>query len=162
MLFINGNMNSGKTTIGKLLKKEIPNSVFIDVDYIAKDYSFYKKYLTFLEYTELRFNIMLDYIKNIKDDKFYIFSYLFFEYRYKKLTDLLGQKNFLFVTLSPPLDFLLKNKGSRKLKSIEKLKIRHFYKLGIHNFPNHGISIDNSLYSLPETVERIKRMLLLY
>lgn len=42
MLFINGNMNSGKTTIGKLLEEKVSNSVFIDVDYIIKNYSFYE------------------------------------------------------------------------------------------------------------------------
>ncbi len=161
MLFINGNMNSGKTTIGKLLEEKVSNSVFIDVDYIIKNYSFYEDSLTFPEYAELRFNKMLDYIKNIKDNKFYIFGYLFFEYRYKKLIDLLGENKFLFVTLSPPLDFLLKNKETRELKNIEKSKIEAFHKLGIHNFPNHGVSIDNSSYSPQETADRIKKMLLL-
>lgn len=158
MLFLNGNMNSGKTTIGKLLEQKIANSIFIDVDYIAEDYSVYENALTFPEYAELRFNKMLNYIRDIKDDRFYIFGYLFFEYRYKKLVDLLG-KNFLFVTLSPSLDFLLQDKEDRKLKDIEKTKIKYFHELGIHNFPHHGITLDNSAETPQQTADKIARLL---
>lgn len=159
MLFINGNINSGKTTIGKLLEEKISNSIFIDVDYITNDYSYFQNSLTFPEYAELRFNTMLDYIKNIQDNKFYIFGYLFFEYRYKEILNLFGKNNFLFVTLCPPLDFLLKDKEARQLKDIERSKIEYFHKLGIHNFPNCGVSIDNSSYSAQETADMIKKIL---
>ena len=162
MLFLNGNINSGKTTIGKLLEQKISDSVFVDVDYITKDYSFYEDVLTFPEYSELRFNEMLKYIQKIKDDKFYIFGYLFFEYRYKKLADLLGTNNFMFVTLAPPLSFLLEDKHDRKLKEIEKTKIKYFAELGIHNFPNHGIVIDNSVGSAQDAAEQIGKMLSLW
>lgn len=159
MLFINGNINSGKTTVGKILEQQIPNSEFIDVDYILDDYSNYKTKCTFPEYAELRFNKMLDFIKNIKDTKFYIFSYLFFEYRYQKIESILGNNNYLFITLNPPLNVLLEDRGDRKLSKIEKIKIRNFHELGIHNFPNHGFAIDNSSCLPTNTADMITNII---
>ena len=146
-IFINGNINSGKTTLGKNLYTSLRNSEFTDVDYIIGDYLNFKDRMSFPEFTDLRFNTMLQKIKTLRANKIYIFSYLFFQYRYQKILDILPQQQFIFITLIPSMRFLLKNKKNRKLTEEEKEKIVRFHNIGITSYPHVGLDIDNTFLS---------------
>jgi hypothetical protein len=59
-----------------------------------------------------------------------------------------------FFTLAPKIEKALTNRGARELNDWERERIRHHYKIGIHN-PGFGEIIDNTDQTPEETAELI-------
>lgn len=153
IIFINGSINSGKSTIAKLLASKISNSALLEVDSLRN----------FIEWMPLEESIPIN-LENtvavirvfIKNNINVIIPYPLDKEDYNYLISQLKEfKNDLYVfTLSPRLEIVLQNRGLRELTEWEKERINHHYNTGINN-PDFGIIIDNSNETPEETTDRI-------
>ena len=151
VIFINGSINSGKTTIANLLKTKIPDCAHVEIDDLH----------SMIDWMPLTPSIPINLvnaaslINNFIHRKLNcIVTYPLGKDDYKIITkDLVGDDKLFFVTLNPKLDVALSNRG-RELTGWEKERIKYHYETGINN-PGFGIIIDNSNQTPEETVEMI-------
>ncbi|HZJ41472.1 MAG TPA: hypothetical protein VFD51_00405 [Patescibacteria group bacterium] len=132
IIFINGSINSGKSTVAKLLADKLSNTALLEVDCLR----------SFIEWMPLEqaipinlentvaiikvligkgLNVIVPYPLS-KDNYVYLFDNL------KEASDKIS-----VFTLSPKLEIALTNRGSRELSDWEKNRIRHHYTIGIQN-----------------------------
>lgn len=153
IIFLNGSINAGKSTIAKLLAKELPNTALVEIDtlramidWMPIDQSipfnlenavsvitnFAKRNLNVVvpyPLSEKNYNYMMDHLKNL-DTTIRVF------------------------TLAPQLEKVLTNRGARELNDWERERIKHHYTIGIQNSA-FGEIIDNSEQTPEETVKSI-------
>ncbi len=151
IIFLSGSINSGKTTIGKLLKTKFPNTAHIDdelhnmVDWLPLEEAIalhIKNTLSLtLNFLEKDFNVIISYP----------LSKVEYEYFNRNLP--LDTERFFF-TLNPRLDYALTNRGTRELTEWETERIKFHYQTGINN-PGFGITLDNTMNTPAETVIEI-------
>ncbi len=151
IIHINGAINSGKTTVGRELEKLIPNSRFIDADYLVTD----DGNVALEVKIELIINEIIKKAKEIvKAGYVGIFSYPLSEAQYNKISSNI-EGDYLVFSLNPPLDTCLTNRGDRELNDWELNRIRHHYLVGI-NAPKFSYKvIDNSNQKPIETATKI-------
>ena len=152
IIFISGSINSGKTTIARLLKKEFPGTAHIEVDTIHDMYD----WMPLEEAIPLNLDNTLSLTLNLlKKDLNIVISYPLsrdeYEFFNKKLP--LEVQRFFF-TLNPRIDYALSNRGTRELTEWEIERIKYHYKTGL-NDPGFGITIDNTMQSPEETLSDI-------
>lgn len=156
-LFINGSINSGKTTIAKLLAKKLGKVALLEIDKLHE----------FIEWMEIdkavpiNLKNAVDIIKNFVKEGLdvivpYPLSQKNYDFLINELSDLNTRK--LFITLSPSLDAVLQNRGKRELSTWEKERIKHHYSIDIPN-PSFGKMIDTSNISPEETLDQIFKIL---
>lgn len=152
IIFINGSINSGKTTISALLKKKIPRTAHIEVDDLRAlidwvpleesiPINLQNTAALINNFTENKINVVISYPLD-KDDYGNIFS------------NLKGKHEIYFFTLNPKLEVALSNRGGRELSEWETERIKYHYKSKINN-PGFGFVVDNSTQTPDETVEEI-------
>lgn len=156
---INGPINSGKTTISKLLLKALPNALFIEVDELLSDEEQEKLGLSLQQGWQERTNRLDRLVNSEKEKNNYqniIFAYPMTENLYHswKAWEDVATK-FISITLAPRLEVCLQNRGTRQLDEWEKNRIREMYQQGYHNSPLADLIIDNSAQSPAETLQRI-------
>lgn len=157
ILLINGSINSGKSTIAKLISKKLKQSAIVEID------SFHEmiEWMPIDEAVPLNLRNAVSVIKNFSESKINsIVPYPLSEKNYQYMINSLkpiGQKIELF-TLAPKLEYTLKNRGKRKITEWEKERIKHHYKIGIHKLP-FGDIIDNTNQTPEETAEIILKSL---
>lgn len=156
---INGPINSGKTTISKLLCAALPQALFIEVDDLLSDAEQEKLGLSMQEGWQERTKRLVDKIKQEKLKGVYnniVFAYPITKNLYsewKEFED--GKTTFINITLSPALDVCLKNRGSRKLDTWEIRRIKEMYKEGYQNPQFADLIVDNSRQTPSETLNSI-------
>ena len=153
IIFINGSINSGKSTVTKLLVKELSNTALIEIDVLREMI----EWMPLEEAIPLNLENALTLIRNfIARDLNVVVPYP------------LSQKNFDFFTaglkdldiethvftLAPKLEKALTNRGTRELTDWERQRIQHHYDTGIHK-PTFGEIIDNTDQTPGETVKII-------
>ncbi len=152
IIFINGSINSGKSTISKLLQKELGKTAVVEIDSLR----------AFIEWMPLEQAIPINLqnaasvIENFANQQLnvivpYPLSKESHDYFLRELKDY----QLIFLTLAPKLDIILNNRGNRELSKWEINRIKHHYQIGIHN-PEFGTIIDNSNQTPEETLESIK------
>jgi len=154
VIFINGSINSGKSTISKLLQKKIKKTAIVEIDSLRA----FIEWMPIEEAIPINLQNAVDVIKNFDKQGLnvivpYPLSQDNYNYFVENLDDL---SKLIFITLSPNLDTVLKNRGDRDLSEWETNRIKHHYKIGI-NKPDFGEIIDNSELTLEETVDIINR-----
>ncbi|MGB2791586.1 MAG: hypothetical protein WBC29_03465 [Candidatus Moraniibacteriota bacterium] len=153
IIFINGSINSGKSTVSKLLAEKLPNSALVEVD------SFHEciEWMPIDQAVPFNLENAVSVIKNfVRRSLNVIVPYPLSQKNYEMLMsnlEPLRQKIFVF-TLSPPLEIALSNRGGRELTEEEKKRIRYHYSIGI-NTPEFGVIIDNAHQTPSETAESI-------
>ncbi len=149
IIFINGSINSGKSTAGKLLAEKLGYE-FIEFDDIRHTISEpnIEKALPQVFDRGIKLLNKLD-----QDGNSVVVAYPLSQRNYDLLKNKLSKPP-LVITLSPRLDVVLKNRGGRKLDDAERERIKYHYKIGI-NSPNFGFIIDNSDLSINETIQTI-------
>ena len=149
IIFISGSINSGKTTIANLLKKEFPRTAHIEVDTLRD----------MIDWMPLENAIPLN-LKNtlsitlnfIKEDINVIITYPISKSEYEFFNKNLPLEiERFFFTLNPMFYYALTNRGSRELTLWEVERIKYHYQTGINN-PDFGITIDNTMQQPEETV----------
>lgn len=152
IIFLSGSINSGKTTIAKLLVKAIPRTAHIEVDNLR----------AMVDWMPLEESIPLN-LKNtlsltinfLKEEMNVIISYPLSRDEYEFFNKYLpADVQRFFFTLNPRIDHALSNRGSRKLTDREKERIKYHYTTGV-NDPGFGITIDNTMQSSEETLSDI-------
>ena len=153
IIFINGTISSGKTTIAKLLQKNIPNTAVVEIDALR---SFVSE-MSLEESIPLNLENAVSVIKNfVSKDLNVVVPYPLSEKNYNYFIENLDKlkTKMLVFTLNPNPDVLIKSKRGRKLNSWEKERIQHHTKMGLTN-PSFGQIIDNTNQTPEETVKII-------
>lgn len=156
IIFINGSINSGKSTIAKRLSEKIPNLIVLEIDVLRDLIKFVpldKAIPINLENTVLltknfvkhHFNVLIPYPLSKKNYDFLV----------EGLNNI-KEKIYTF-TLNPSIQVVLEGRG-RKLTEWEKERIKHHYKIKI-NKPDFGTIIDNSHQTPDETTNQILTLL---
>jgi len=159
IIFINGSINSGKSTVAKGLVNKLDKPVaLVEIDNLSAfliGMSIDDKVLTNLENAVLMirnlsskgFNIVVPYPLSEK-------NYAFITSRFNDL----NQKIYTF-TLSPKIDKVLQSTEARQLTDWEKERIKHHYEIGILN-PSFGTIIDNTDQTPEQTIEQIYSLIM--
>jgi hypothetical protein len=153
IIFLNGSINSGKSTVAKLLVKELPKTVLVEID------TFHEmiEWMPIDEAIPLNLENALTVIRNFFNRGLniivpYPLSQRNYDYFIAGLKDL-DIENHVF-TLAPKLEKTLTNRGTRELTDWERKRIQHHYDVGIHK-PSFGEIIDNTDQTPEETVKII-------
>jgi len=157
ILFINGSINSGKTTVARMLTEKISNSALLEIDVLRNMIAWMP-----LEKTlPINFDNAISLIRNfVASGLNVVIPYPLSRENYDYIVGALSEINskiYVF-TLAPKLEKALTNRGSRELDNQEKERIKYHYEIGIHN-PSFGEIIDNSEQTPEETVDRIIKLL---
>jgi len=153
IIFLNGSINSGKSTVAKLLIKELPKTALVEID------AFHEmiEWMPIDEAIPLNLENALTVVRNFLNRGLnvivpYPLSQKNYDYFVAGLKDLDIETHFF--TLAPKLEKTLTNRGTRELTDWERQRIQHHYDVGIHK-PNFGEIIDNTNQTPEETVKLI-------
>ncbi|MEI8067910.1 MAG: hypothetical protein WCG91_03110 [Candidatus Shapirobacteria bacterium] len=153
IIFINGSINSGKSTIAKLLAKKIGNCAILEIDRFHEFLDWMpigeiipinlKNAVSLVKnYVELGFNVIVPYPLSLEN----------YDYLMENLKDLKDEISVF--TLAPKIEKALTNRGTRELNELEIKRIKYHYGIGIHK-PSFGEIIDNTNQSPEETLKII-------
>lgn len=160
ILNINGPMNSGKTTVSKILVNLLPKATFIEVDELISDAEQEKLRLSLKEgwaERKKRLNEKLLALKEGEEFETVIFAYPITEESYQKWSALADENTrFLNITLAPSLEECLKNRGTRQLDDWDRNRIQQMYEEGYQNRSYSDFIINNDNQTPEETTEIIK------
>lgn len=156
---INGPINSGKTTVSKLLAEQMSDALFIEVDDLLSDEEQETLGLSMEKGWAERTNRLSKMIVKYKKTKQYnviIFAYPISKNLYNEWKAWEDEYTcFVNVTLAPRLDVCLQNRGNRELDAWELNRIRQMYDEGYHKPEFADLIIDNSEQTPQETVNEI-------
>lgn len=153
IIFINGSINAGKSTVAKILVKELSNVALVEIDVLrdmigwmpidqAIPINLENAVSVIKNFSKRGLNVIVPYPLSQKN-----YDYIMGEL--KKI----DAKIYIF-TLAPGLEKALTNRGTRELTEKEKDRIKYHYEIGIHA-PNFGEVIDNSEQTPEETAKII-------
>lgn len=156
IIFINGSINSGKSTVSKILADKLGNTAVLEIDDLRN----------FIEWMPLEMAIPINLENALALIRVFVnkglniiipypLSKNNYDYFLKNLNDINEIKVF---TLSPKLEIALTNRGSRELDDWEINRIKYHYEIGIHQ-PDFGVIIDNSNDTPEQTVDQILKKL---
>jgi hypothetical protein len=156
LILINGSINSGKSTIAKLLAKSLKDAVVFELDDIRDEIpdvpidkaipTVHKRAIQKLA-TEYKNNlVIIPYpLSRMSYNNFYI-----------QIKDI--HKDIYAFTLSPSKKIAQSNRGGRRLNDWERKRIDYHYSININN-PGYGKVINNSSQSPEETAGEILKSL---
>ena len=153
IIFINGSINAGKTTVAKILAKKIPKTANIEID----------KLRDFIDWLEIDKAIPINLenavliIKNFAEHGYnVVVPYPLSQNNYEYLSHELGNfsEQLYFFTLSPDIKKVQMSTKNRKISQWEHDRIQHHYDIGINN-PSFGKIIDNTKQTPEETANEI-------
>jgi hypothetical protein len=153
IIYLNGSINSGKSTVAKLLISRISNTVHIEVDHLRN----FAGCLALEEAIPFCLEDAITLTKRwVKRGFNVVVSWPISEQNHLRFVQALAETDspFYTFTLSPQLDIVLSNRGRRMLTKWECNRIAHLHAIGIHN-PSFGVVIDNSNQSPKETTDEI-------
>jgi len=153
IIFINGSINSGKSTVAKLLQKELVNTALVEIDAFHEMIEWLPIDQAIPLNLENALAVISNFVKrNINVIVPYPLSQKNYDYFTADLKDL-NIETHVF-TLAPKLENALTNRGTRELDDWERKRIQYHYDIGIHK-PNFGQIIDNTDQKPEETVKLI-------
>lgn len=160
---INGAINSGKTTVSKLMQKKLPGCLFVEVDELLSDEEQKKLNLSREDGWAERLKRLDEIIAQEKKTQRYeniIFAYPMTDKTYHKWKAWEDENTkFINITLAPKWQICLQNRGTRRLREAEKERIKQMYQEG-YNCPEFSdLVIDNSTQTPIETLEHILNFL---
>jgi hypothetical protein len=156
VIHINGPINSGKSTLGRALASSLPEASFIDGDdHEASDDA----------PLSVRIEAALRRIEAeiaTGQGRCLVVAYPLDNADYERLKAASDRRRarFLVLTLAPPLEVALTNRGQRALSPEEKCRIVEMYDEGYHARSFSDLVLDTSLLSLPESVEKARALIL--
>ena len=154
IIFLNASINSGKSTIAKMLANSIPNVALVEIDALRSMID----WMPIDKAIPINLQNTVSLIKNFTSHDInvivpYPLSEQNYDYMMSELKDI-DTKIYTF-TLSPKLDKVITNRGNRELNNSEVERIKYHYDIGIHN-PSFGKIIDNT----EQTSEEIAKIIL--
>ena len=148
IIFINGSINSGKSTVAKILAEKIKRPAVVEIDKLSE----FIDWMPIEEKIAINLENAVLVIKSFIRGGFNIIvPYPLSQNNYDYLRNELKNCDRIFTfTLNPKLETVVKNRGKRKLITWEKERIRHHNAMGI-NRPSFGEIIDNTNQTPEET-----------
>ena len=153
IIFLNGSINSGKSTVAKLLAQKLPKSALLEIDALSTMI----EWMPLEERIPLNLENALSLIQNFAKAGLtvivpYPLSQRNYDYLRERLEDLkAGMRVF---TLAPNIENALSDTPDRTLTEWEKGRIKQHYDAGIPN-PSFGEVIDTTQQAPEETVAEI-------
>lgn len=155
---VGGAINSGKSTVSEILAGKLKNAVFIEVDDLLSEEE-ERLFPDFPARIEERLRrLYAELGRHLRERRFdhVIFAYPMTERTYAAIRALLKDKAaFVVVTLNPPLEKCLLNRGTRELTGWETKRIREMYARGFNRFARSDLIIDNDGQTPEQTAETI-------
>lgn len=153
IIFLNGSINSGKSTVANILASSIPNVALVEIDVLRSMID----WMPIDKAIPINLQNTISLIKNYCMNNLnvivpYPLSKHNYDYLINELKDI-NTKIYTF-TLSPKLGKVITNRGSRELNNGEVERIKYHYDIGIHN-PSFGEIIDNTEQTPEETSQII-------
>lgn len=153
IVFLNGSINAGKSTVAKILAKKLPGAALLEID------AFHEmiEWMPIDKAVPINLENALSVTKNfVKREINVIVPYPLSQKNYDfMLSGLKDIKTDIHVfTLAPKIEKVLENRGTRELDEQEKERIKYHYDIGIPN-PTFGEIIDNSDQTPQETTDYI-------
>jgi hypothetical protein len=156
VIYLNGSINSGKTTVAKLLASRLPRTVHIEVD----DLRNFAACLSLEEAIPFCLEDALALTRGWVGRGFnVVVSWPISEPDHQRFVQGLGNTGvpIYTFTLGPPLEVALSDRGGRSLSVRERERVAQMYAAGMPE-PSFGVVIDNSGQSPEETAEEIIRV----
>lgn len=153
IIFLNGSINAGKSTVAQLLVEQLSNSALLEIDSLREMIA----WMPIEEAVPICLKSAASLITNFSARRLHVVvPYPLSERNYTYLIKALEGVNvpIFFFTLAPNIDVALTNRGTRELSESERERISHHYEKGINN-PSFGKVIDNSNQSPDETARYI-------
>jgi len=155
IIFINGSINAGKSTIAKILASKITNTTNVEIDTLHE----YINWLEIDKAVPINLENAVLVINNFAKHGYnvvvpYPLSQRNYEYLKKELRD----NKLFFFTLSPEIEKVQNDTNDRKLTQWERDRIQHHYDIGISS-PTFGKIIDNTNQTPEETAREIISLL---
>jgi hypothetical protein len=155
IIFINWSINSGKSTVARLLTQKIPQTANIEIDSLRH----------FIDWVEINKAIPINLenavllIKNFINHWYnvvipYPISQTNYEYFQEELAEY--KKDLYVFTLAPNIQKAQTSTAERTISDWEYKRIQHHYDIWIHN-PSFWTIIDNTNQTPEETVNEILR-----
>lgn len=151
IFFINGSINSGKSTLAKLLADRLKNCAILEIDSLRD----FIGWMPIEKAIQINLENAISLIKNFdKNGLNVVIPYPLSEKNYDFLKTNLSKLNskVYYFTLSPSLEEVLKDRGERKLDEWEKERIKYHYQIEI-NKPSFGEIINTTNQTPEETLE---------
>ncbi len=153
IIFLNGSINSGKSTVAKLLAKKIPNAATVEIDAFREMID----WMPIDTAVPINLENAIAVIRNFtKHGISCIVPYPLSEKNHAYIADALSDLGTAihYFTLAPSIETALSDRGARKLDDPERERIKHHYTIGIHT-PSFGMIIDNTEQTPEETTKEI-------
>jgi len=154
LIFISGSINSGKTTVSKLLSEKL-NAEYINVDDIADTIPNFSLKTGLDKVMTLAIAAINNSAAKNKD---IVANYVLRKKDYERLKNEVKTKEQYVITLAPRLEVAQSQRGDRKLTEWEIQRIKHHYDSGIAS-PKFGYIINNSDVTIEETVDQIIKII---
>ena len=157
-IWISGSINSGKTTIAKLLSEKIENSVNIELDVL----SHFANKLSLDKKANFIIQDGLDLARNwLNRSSFPILNWPLWgdEAEFMLMYARQLQLEPIIVNLVPDIEVIKRDRGERVLTDWELNRIDFMYNTGKINEPKYGIKINNGYLTQDETADKIIRIL---
>jgi adenylate kinase family enzyme len=149
IIFVNGSINAGKSTVAKLIEKELPNTALVEIDALRAMIDWMPLEQSIPLNLENAVSVITNFVRRgINIIIPYPLSQKNYDFLRQNLKDL--NSDIHVFTLAPKLEKVLTNRGARELDGWEKERIRHHYDTGIQN-PGFGEVIDNTNQTPEET-----------
>lgn len=153
IIFLNGSINSGKSTVSKLLAKELPNVALVEIDTLREMIA----WMPIDEAVPINLENAVSVVSNFaKRDMNVIVPYPLSEKNYQYIINGLKDLDVEIhtFTLAPKLEVTQSNRGERDITQQEQDRIKHHYNIGIHS-PSFGVVVDNTNQTPEETARYI-------
>ena len=161
---INGPINSGKSTVGKILPTFFDEAFFLEVDNLLSDKEQEQLCLDFRagiveRLRRLQTSVQIE--KHLQRYKILFFAYPMSQRNFENWKQWEDENDkFINITLSPSLENCLRNRGSRELSEREKKRIVEMYQQGYQMPLNSDKVICNDAQTPFQTAQIIKDFLL--
>jgi len=153
IIFLNGSINSGKSTLADILAKKLPDVALLEIDELRAMIEWMPRDKAIPINLENAVSLIKNFSKRGLSD---IIPYPLSQNNYDYIMGEIGSLSakIYFFTLAPRLEKVLTNRGTREINEIEKDRIEYHYSIGI-NKPSFGEVIDNSDQTPEETAKII-------
>jgi len=153
IIFLNGSINAGKSTVAKILAQKISNTALVEIDTLRSMI----EWMPIDQAVPINLENAISVIRNFSSKGLnvivpYPLSQKNYEYMILGLKDV--DEKLHFFTLAPKIEKALTNRGTRELDNWEKERISHHYASGITS-PSFGMIIDNTELTPNETAKFI-------
>lgn len=155
---INGPINSGKSTISKILVKLLPSAVFIEVDELLPDDEQSALGLDFKAGIAERLKRLDAEVKKHIASKQYdyiIFAYPMNARNYSLWKNMVENNSLVCITLSPSLEKCLQNRGTRDPTAFEVNRIKEMYRQEYHCPSKADLIVYNDNQTPEQTAQEI-------